>query len=65
MNLTPVKTGDIIEADVRGTRFHGLVTEKGTGLVMVKPLNTTAFGVVRAVRARCVVAHYRKSKASR
>lgn len=61
MNLTSIKTGDIVQADVRGLTFFALVSGKRRGVVRVEPLTKVTH---RELSARQIVAHYRKSKAS-
>lgn len=68
MNITPIKPGDIVECDVRGSRFfakaHDITKDFADRKVLnVEPLlpNVT----YRQATSRQVIGHYRKSKASR
>lgn len=64
MNITPIKPGDLVRCDVRGDRFVAEVTEKLDGNLTLAPVGRT-FLPAYNVRARQVVAHYRKSKGSK
>jgi hypothetical protein len=63
MNISTVRNGDLVLVDKRGVRFHAYVQECHPGELRVRAIerNTTW----RAASAREVVAHWRKSKASR
>jgi hypothetical protein len=64
MTLTSVKPGDIVKCDVRGQIFYAEVEEKDKGVLNLRPLGNGWVATYR-VTSRQVVAHYRKSKASR
>jgi hypothetical protein len=68
MNLSGVKAEDIIYCDVRGDRFYASVEERqkqGPRLYLaIKSLTGRPIPALR-VTARQVVAHWRKSKASK
>lgn len=64
MNITPIKPGDLVRCDIRGDQFVAEVTEKLDGNLTLAPVGRT-FLPAYHVRARQVVAHYRKSKGSK
>lgn len=59
MRLDGIRPGDIVEADVRGMRGYGLVTGRLDRALEVRPI-TRGFNY-RLVRARQVVAHWRRA----
>lgn len=71
MNLTPIKSGDIAFADIRGDRFYGIVEEP----VAMDPVLKRRVLTVRSLtgrpvptgllNARQVIGHWRRSSASR
>lgn len=63
MNLSAIREGDLVLVDKRGAQFHAYVLERRPGELRVRAIerNTTW----RAASAREVIAHWRKSKASR
>lgn len=67
MNITPIKAGDIVECNVRGTKFFakaGAISEDygDRKALLVEPITHNI--TYRHATARQVVGHYRKSKAS-
>jgi len=64
MNLSSVQPDDVVLVDKRGYRFHAVVTEAPRGgEIRVRPIDQRT--TWRHATAREVVAHWRKSKASR
>lgn len=65
MNLTSVRTGDIVRCDVRGDRFYATVEDaRQRGVLAIDSLTGRPIPTYH-VTARQVVAHWRKSKQSR
>ena len=65
MNITGIKSGDIVHCDVRGYRFYALVTDSSTrGSLRIESLSRLAVPTFQ-VKARQVVGHWRKSKQSK
>lgn len=63
MNTGPIRPGDIVLCDVRGREFHAIFRERDTQGVLVDPLIR---GInYHHVKPNQVVAHWRRSKASR
>jgi hypothetical protein len=68
MRLAGIRVGDIVQADVRGQRFHALVTdyqphpESSRALLFVESLSRQPIPT-RCLTARQVVGHFRKVKA--
>jgi hypothetical protein len=58
MRLEGIQTGDIVEVDRLGRRFHALVTGNATGGLAVAPLDRRV--TYRSCRAHEVVAHWSK-----
>jgi hypothetical protein len=59
MRLEGIETGDIIEIDRMGRRFHALVSRNdGPGGLSIQPLDRRV--TYRSCRAREVVAHWSK-----
>jgi hypothetical protein len=58
MRLEGIETGDIVEIDRLGRRFHALVTGSAPGGLAVQPLDRKV--TYRSCRARDVVAHWSK-----
>jgi hypothetical protein len=58
MRLEGIQTGDIVEVDRLGRRFHALVTGNAQGGLAVQPLDKRIS--YRSCRARDVVAHWVK-----
>lgn len=65
MQLGTIREGDIVACDVRGDRFYGLATAGASGGVVTIASLTGRPIPATAVKARQVVGHWRKSKASR
>jgi hypothetical protein len=64
MNITGIKSGDIVQCDVRGYRFFALVTDSSTrGSLRIEGLSRLAIPTLE-VKARQVIGHWRKSKRS-
>jgi hypothetical protein len=63
MSLAGVREGDIVECDIRGRVFHAIVLRKERGKLGIRPI--TAGITYTTVTATQVVAHFRRSKASR
>lgn len=62
-SLTPIKPGDIVEADVKGRTGFVVVKAKGRGKLEVEPISRGF--THRTVTAHQVVTHYRKTKNTR
>lgn len=63
MRLASVQPGDIVEADVRGRRFHAIVLGRPARTELaVDPI--TAGISYRRVTSRQVLQHWRRSRAS-
>jgi hypothetical protein len=60
VTLTGIRSGDIVECDVRGERFFAFASSNGKGEIEVESLHCHRF---RIVTARQVVGHWRKRKA--
>jgi hypothetical protein len=58
MRLEGIQTGDIVEVDRLGRRFHALVTGPGSGGLSIQPLDRRIS--YRSCRAHDVVAHWAK-----
>lgn len=58
MRLEGIESGDIVEIDRLGRRFHALVTGAAPGGLAVQPLDRKV--TYRSCRAREVVAHWAK-----
>jgi hypothetical protein len=58
MRLEGIETGDIVEIDRLGRRFHALVTGNSSGGLAIQPLDRKV--TYRSCRARDVVAHWAK-----
>lgn len=65
MQLGAIREGDIVLADVRGDRFYALVSAGASGGVINIGSLTGRPIPAHALKARQVVGHWRKSKASR
>lgn len=70
MRLTGIKVGDIVQAEVKGQRFHGRVTETlgqgaelAGGRIVIESLNGVSLGYSQ-LRSRQVIGHYRKAAGS-
>jgi hypothetical protein len=66
VTLAGIKTGDLIEADVRGDRFYAEVTGRipERRWLEVHPIGNGR-GPIRYVNARQVLAHWRRAGRSR
>jgi hypothetical protein len=64
MNTAGIKEADIVRCDVRGERFFAIVNERNGRTTQVFPI-AQGHGRVRNVTPHQIIAHYRKSKASR
>lgn len=64
MNISPIKHGDLVRCNVRGEKFFAEVIQNQDGNLTLEPINRT-FLPAYNVQARQVIAHYRKSKASK
>jgi len=62
MKTTGIKDGDIVQCDVRGDQFFGVVSQRHDRQIGVHALCRRTF---RLVTARQIVGHYRKRKGSR
>jgi hypothetical protein len=58
VRLEGIQTGDIVEVDRLGRRFHALVTGTAQGRLSVQPLDRRV--TYRTCRAHDVVAHWAK-----
>jgi hypothetical protein len=58
MRLEGIETGDIVEIDRLGRRFHALVSGNSLGGLSIQPLDRKV--TYRSCRAREVVAHWSK-----
>lgn len=58
MRLEGIETGDIVEIDRLGRRFHALVSGNAPGGLSIQPLDRRVS--YRSCRAREVVAHWSK-----
>lgn len=58
MRLEGIQTGDIVEVDRLGRRFHALVSGNAPGGLAIQPLDRRI--TYRSCRAREVVAHWCK-----
>lgn len=58
MRLEGIETGDIVEVDRLGRRFHALVSGNSSGGLAIQPLDRRV--TYRNCRAREVVAHWSK-----
>lgn len=58
MRLEGIETGDIVEIDRLGRRFHALVAGNANGGLAIQPLDRRV--TYRSCRAREVVAHWAK-----
>lgn len=63
MNITNVKSGDVVECDVRGIRFFATVEEVGKGEVHVKPHSKQINHF--HIKATQVAGHYKRMSGSR
>jgi hypothetical protein len=64
MNVSPIRAGDIVEIDKRGTKFHAIVTAPAAGGELpVRPLERWA--TWRTARPSEVVGHWRPSADTR
>ena len=61
MTIGTIKSGDIIQAEVKGRVFYALVKNPTHGALEVEPLDNRI--TYYHVRAREVVGHWRKRKA--
>jgi hypothetical protein len=62
VRLAGIRSGDVVECDVRGERFYALVAERaGASELGVNQLYGS--GRYRLVRARQVIAHWRRARA--
>lgn len=60
MQLSGIRSEDIVRVDVRGTVFHGEVQANRDGKLEIVPLQR-GHGPVRLVTARQVTAHFRRA----
>lgn len=58
MNISPIKTGDLVRCDVRGERFVAEVVGKEDGSLALEPVGRP-FLPAYQVKARQVVQHWR------
>jgi hypothetical protein len=58
MRLAGIQTGDIVEVDRLGRRFHAIVTENAEGALAVQPLDRRV--TYRSCRAHEVRTHWSK-----
>jgi hypothetical protein len=58
VRLEGIQTGDIVEVDRLGRRFHALVTGSATSGLLIQPLDRRI--TYRSCRARDVVTHWAK-----
>jgi hypothetical protein len=58
VRLEGIESGDIVEVDRLGRRFHALVTGSSSGGISIQPLDRKV--TYRSCRARDVVAHWAK-----
>ena len=58
MRLEGIETGDIVEVDRLGRRFHALVSGNAPGGLSIQPLDRKV--TYRSCRAREVVGHWAK-----
>jgi hypothetical protein len=58
MRLQGIESGDIVEVDRLGRRFHALVTGNASGGLAIRPLDRRV--TYRSCRARDVVGHWAK-----
>jgi hypothetical protein len=58
MRLEGIETGDIVEVDRLGRRFHALVTGNAPGGLSIQPLDRRV--TYRSCRANDVVSHWAK-----
>jgi hypothetical protein len=58
MRLEGIQTGDIVEVDRLGRRFHALVTANVSGGLSIQPLDRRVS--YRSCRARDVIGHWAK-----
>jgi hypothetical protein len=58
MRLEGIQTGDIVEVDRLGRRFHALVTGNAPGGLAIGPLDRRV--TYRSCRAHDVIAHWAK-----
>jgi hypothetical protein len=58
MRLEGIQTGDIVEVDRLGRRFHALVSSSSSGGLSIQPLDRRV--TYRTCRAHEVVAHWAK-----
>ena len=58
MRLEGIETGDIVEVDRLGRRFHAIVSGNAPGGLSIQPLDRKV--TYRSCRAREVVAHWAK-----
>ncbi len=58
MRLEGIETGDIVEVDRLGRRFHALVSGSSLGSLSIQPLDRKI--TYRTCRAREVVGHWAK-----
>lgn len=61
MNLTPIKSDDIVKCDVRGRLFYAIVIERENGTLEILPITSNI--TYTRVKAREVVEHFRRSRA--
>lgn len=62
MQLSSIRPGDLVKCDVRGQAFFAEVSDRERGALLIQPVSRVV--TYRRVKAREVIAHYRKSKAS-
>lgn len=58
MRLEGIQTGDIVEVDRLGRRFHALVSGTGAGGLSIQPLDRRI--TYRSCRAHDVISHWAK-----
>lgn len=66
MTIGGIRDGDIVQADIRGQRFYGIVTdevETTRSELAVRPIGNGRERWPRIVTARQVIGHWRKRKA--
>lgn len=66
MTLAGIRGGDIVQADVKGDRFYAIVGGPGEvrGTLEIHPISNGR-GVIRIVKARQVVGHWRARRKER
>ena len=63
MRLEGIRTGDIVEVDLRGRRFHAIVTGSAPGGLQLQPTDRRVG--YYSCRSRDVIAHWARRGASR